>query len=501
MIGLSPSLLLIAASLVPAPSPQTIAAIRRYAIVIGVNQPAHDGQMALNFADDDAVRFHALFQQLSGEASLFSLLDDETQRVYPEVVSEAEIPTKALILTRIRHMFERMASDREQAVSTEFYFVYSGHGYVDEHGEGHLGLRDGSLSRTELYGEILAHSTAQMNHIIVDACDAYFFVQSRGGDKGEIERLLQTRANDYLDRQSLERYPNTGAVLSTASAAESHEWSEIRAGVFSHEVRSALLGAADANEDHHVSYQELEAFILSANAGVEHIDAERAVFVRPPASDHAYPVIDLNAVSRAHRLRLPKNTEGRIALADDRGRRYADLHKARGHEIELRLLPGTRYFVRVEDREYSVPGDQADISLEGLEGRRPELASKGAGIADAYARGLFSLPFGPDLVRGFELARSRQDFVTVQSESSHPLRTAAYVTGGAALVAGGVSAAMRVLGNRAAARYAAEGDLSRRVAIEGEVRAFDSRTNVALGAAFSLGVAALGLIAVDLLDF
>src|SRR5687768_801094 len=253
--------------------------VRRYAVVIGVNQPAREGQKPLRFADDDAVRFHTLFRQLSGDAALFSLLDEETQRIYPEVVGEAEIPDERAIFDRFQQMFERIAADERSGVRTELYFVYSGHGYVDDRGEGHLGLHGATLSRSELYDQILSRSPARVNHVIVDACDAYFFVQSRGDPR--IEQLLQQRAQDYLDRQSLARYPNTGAILSTASAAESHEWSEIRAGVFSHEVRSALLGAADADEDARISYQELEAFVLAANAGVAHVAAERAVFVRP----------------------------------------------------------------------------------------------------------------------------------------------------------------------------------------------------------------------------
>ena len=36
-----------------------------------------------------------------------------------------------------------------------------------------------------------------------------------------------------------------GFLLSTSSGRESHEWEGVQAGVFSHEVRSGLYGAAD----------------------------------------------------------------------------------------------------------------------------------------------------------------------------------------------------------------------------------------------------------------
>lgn len=493
----------IAAWMVLAGQPEVVAqpeVVRRYAIVVGVNQPAKSGQKPLRFADDDAVRFFALFRALPGEAALFSLLDDETQALYPELVPEAELPDKTLILARLRQMFERMAADRAQNVSTELYFIYSGHGFVDEHGEGHLGMNQASFSRSELYDEVLSKSPAKINHVIVDACDAYFFVQSRGTAE-EMEELLERRAQDYLDKQSLQRHPNTGAILSTASAAESHEWSEIKAGVFSHEVRSALIGAADADQDGRISYDEIEAFVLAANAGVKHASAERAVFVRPPQRDKAHPVLELGSMLGANRLHVPKALEGRIALHDDRGRRYADLHKAGGYALQLRLLPGTRYFVQVEESEYSVPGDERDVELAMLEARAPELASKGASISDAYTKGLFAVPFGPSLVRGFELGvKSERVVVEVERRKNRPLLIASAVFGGVALAAGGVATGSFLAAEGIERDYRGEPSILRREELAIEARAWDARTNVALGAAISLGVTAGALLLIDLLE-
>lgn len=475
-------------------------AVRRYAVVIGVNQPAKQGQKPLRFADDDAARFFALLKQLPGEAALFSLFDADTQALYPELVAEAELPEKELVLARLKQMFERMTADRKQGVASELYFIYSGHGFVDDHGEGHLGMKDAPFSRTELYDEVLARSPARINHVIVDACDAYFFVQSRGTDE-EIERLLERRAQDYLDRQTLARFPNTGAILSTASAAESHEWSEIKAGVFSHEVRSALIGAADADQDARVSYDEIEAFVLSANAGVKHAGADRAVFVRAPERDRAQAVIDLTAVASANRLHVPESFRGRISLTDDRGRRYADLHKAPGFPLLLRLLPGLSYFVKIEGDEYRAPGDAPDVYLAQLEKQPEVMASKGASISDAFARGLFAVPFGPELVHGFELgARSERAGVVVAKERSSGLLIAGIAAGGAALVAGGIAGGAHYAGNSAADQYAMEMNLVRRTELADDVRAWDSRTSFLLGTAISLAVTSGVLIVIDVLE-
>jgi hypothetical protein len=350
------------------------AMVRRYSVVIGVNRPAKGDQRALSYADDDAVRFFDVFREVSKDAALFALLDAETQRSHPAAVGDAELPNEALILERLDQMFSRMKADAGQGLRTEFYLVYSGHGYVDDHGEGNLGLQDGTFTRSELYDRVLARSPADVNHVIIDACDAYFFVQSRGTD-AEVEALLSQRAREFLDRQTLARFPNTGAILSTASAAESHEWSEIEGGVFSHSVRSGLLGAADADSDGAISYDEIESFVLAASAGVKHVAASRAIFVQAPARDKSHPVIPLDAVRHSRRLTLDDDISGRMALLDGEGRRYLDLNKASGHPLALRLLPGRQYFVRLGDSEYRVPAGDTDVAFTTLAPASPTIAS------------------------------------------------------------------------------------------------------------------------------
>lgn len=475
---------------------------RRYAIIIGVNDAFSAGQKPLSYADDDAVRFYSLFRELAGEAALFTLLDAETQGLYPEVVGEAEIPEKEAIFARAERMFAQIAADKARGLSTELYLIYSGHGLVDERGEGRLGLRGGTFSRTELYERFLAKSPAAVNHLIVDACDAYFFVQARGNDPS-VDQVLSARAREFLDRQTLARFPTTGAILSTASMAESHEWSEIKGGVFSHQVRSAILGAADADEDGRISYDELEAFVLSANLGVKHQSANRAVFVRAPERDRAHPVIELSALARAHRLRVGPEQAGRIAIADDQGRRYLDLNKAPGFSLVLALLPGLRYFVSRGDDDFLVPGEGKESDLGLLATVAPTLRARGSGIADAYEKGLFSVAFGPQLVDGFRLGvRASADPVLVVDES-HPLRTASLITGGAALALGGVAVGFWAAGDGATASYnqtLRTGSLLEQQRASENVQAWDNRANIAVGAAIGLGVTALGLLGLDLLD-
>lgn len=56
--------------------------------------------------------------------------------------------------------------------------------------------------------------------------------------------------------------------VSTSAEAEVYEWSELQSGVFSHAVRSGLAGAAGADGDGAVSYDELRAFVDTATSEI-----------------------------------------------------------------------------------------------------------------------------------------------------------------------------------------------------------------------------------------
>ncbi len=461
--------------------------IRRYAVVIGVNLPANSSQATLRFADDDAVRFYELFRAVGNRAVLFSVLDEETQKLSPQTVKIAKTPSKARVLKEIESMFSRMVRDNKDGFETEFYFVYSGHGYADDYNEGHLMFVDGTMSRSDFYDDILTKSTASVNHIIIDACDAYLFVQSRGD---EMEEVLNKNANKFIDAQTLNRFPNTGAILSTAAVAQTHEWSEIGAGVFSHGVRSALLGAADADGDAKVSYQELDAFVVSVTSAVTHARANRAIFVSPPKKDRRRAVIDLSDV-RTQKLYLSKDVAGRISVADQSGRRYADVNKGKGYANAMLLLPGNEYFVKWRSLEFSVPRKSSEIDLASLYGRPSKIGDRGSGIGKAYSLGLFAVPYGPELLEGFELGLHAQQLRNLgyhTHASTGVLRTLGWVTAGAAVVAGGLAAGSFIKSS------SIEGDRSSVVSdnvrvqqLNQRIQTWDTRGNVALATAISLG--------------
>src|SRR5206468_464674 len=124
--------------------------------------------------------------------------------------------------------FSEARRDAEAGRRVVFYFIFSGHGDVSADGIGYVHLLDGPWTRSDLFEEVLARSPAAVNHVIIDACNAYYLVARRGGQAAPAgDNSLLVR--DFLNREHLAAFPNTGVLLSTSRAAEVHEWGRIEA--------------------------------------------------------------------------------------------------------------------------------------------------------------------------------------------------------------------------------------------------------------------------------
>ncbi|KFA91216.1 caspase family protein [Archangium violaceum] len=371
-----------------------------YALIIANNTGTEPKQAPLRYADDDGARYYELFSSRTQETVFLSVLDADTQALHPGLAARTRPPTRAALKEALRQLNARMAEDKARGDSPVLYFVFTGHGKRGPAGEGAVSLLDGSFTRTDLYSQVIAPSTAAFVHLIVDACDSYFFVNSRGAlpvapaQVQAVKGLLATR--------ELARYPNVGAVLSTTREQESHEWSAIRSGVFSHQVLSALSGAADVNADGRVEYSELSAFVAAANQGVEDVRGRLEVSIQPPALDRAAALVDMGDKARLGFLLLPAGLEGRLWVEDARGLRVAELHKERERSVVLGLPLAQGYFLRGAGREASFRFARAGAVVDGagLSWRDNALAARGA-MEDALRDRLFSVPFGPRFYNGY----------------------------------------------------------------------------------------------------
>jgi hypothetical protein len=381
---------------------------------------------------------------------------------------------------------EIRAAERAGAATSLLVF-YSGHGDV-ANGEGYVELEDARLTRSLLRRAILDRTAADEVHLVVDACRSYFLAF----EKGPGGRRRAAAARQLVDRPRA----RTGYILSTSSDRESHEWEAFQGGIFSHEVRSGLRGAADADLDGRVTYAELGAFLTAANRGIRNPRFRPDFVVRPPGqlSDEL-----LRWQGQARALLLDVPGQGHLVLEGPAGERVLDVNAAAGQELVLRLPLARPLFLRRADGDREVMiQEQATgepLRLSALPGAPVRVASKGA-LHLAFAQ-LFSAPFGSVDVERYTRASRAAAAVEIEqtSDCCAPDRrgTARRIAGVTAIAAG---AAGLGLAGWAVERSAAAGDASQvdRPGINQTVE--DAR----LAAGLALGVAASAAILYWVLD-
>jgi hypothetical protein len=400
------------------------AAHATFALVIGVNTSVDRGVAPLRYADDDAARYLDLFRALGARTYVLTRPDDNTRRLHPQAAAEALLPVHADFKRAVAALASDVEQARKRRVRTVVYFVYAGHGGVED-GKGYLTLEDARIDGAALDAEVVDAVGADQTHFIVDACDSYFLALGRGPGGERYE------SHGFSDLGGLRRRDSVGLLLSTSSARESHEWGGVQAGIFSHEVRSALYGAADADGDAQVSYREVSAFVERANAAIANERYRPDVYARAPKDS---PIL-LDLRSRRHaRIEVPGTHANHYYLEDAKGVRIADLHNAPNQSAYLMrpVRGGALYLHRLEDdAEYAIPAAPEAVAIADLEAGEPRTRARGA-ANDAF-QSLFALPFGRATVESFALREPKP----VEAERGSGARIRRY--GGIALL--GVSVA------------------------------------------------------------
>ncbi|MBW1811641.1 MAG: caspase family protein, partial [Deltaproteobacteria bacterium] len=315
----------------------------RFAIVIGINASDSTRVADLRYADDDAVATQRMFVQSGIESVLLVSLDEDSERMYPDLVIDGS-PTREKLLSEYARLRALMSKAKAVGHRVEFLFVYSGHGSV-EHGEGYIVLEKGRLTRTDLYEQILANSPADRNHVIVDACKSYYlaFKKGPGGER-------KSYTDNFIVKEDSKLFTNTGFLLSTSSNRDSHEWERFQAGVFSHELRSAMRGGADVDGNNLVTYAELGAFLETANEMIANPRYRPDFVVRPPGDrplEYSQVIIDWTRHKDV--LVLDSTVWGNIYIEEENGERLCDLHPAGSEQFSI-FLPAERpMFIRKAD--------------------------------------------------------------------------------------------------------------------------------------------------------
>jgi hypothetical protein len=368
--------------------------VKRFALVVGNNAAPHAGLATLRYADDDAVRWTLLLQTFGTEVALLTDLDAQSERLYGAAAPAHRSASVTELDAAMKRLGEGMRQAHAAGARTAFFFVYAGHGDVDadgdgKAGEGYVALGQTHFSRSDLERHVLAVSPADTNHVIVDACRSLYLAADRG--PGGSRRAWP---EPYFDASAAARFPNTGFLLSSSSGGASHEWEEFQAGIFSHEVRSGLLGGADANGDGQITYRELAAFVHVANKAVRNESYRPEILAQPPRAGDG--VLMTLSEARAGRIHFGKGQAGRHVLEDELGIRWADVHPGATQDVTLAMPAawgdGQTLFLRTpaDDREVRLTRG-ADAYLAALPGGKSTVTRRGA-LHEAFAL-LFSVPF------------------------------------------------------------------------------------------------------------
>lgn len=363
-------------------APSALAADRRFAVVVGYNGSDDPDLAPLAYADDDALRYTELLSHTTLRTRTLVALDEASRELWGDVRTTA--PTRQAVLSALRLTHQSMAKARAAGDRPILYFVYTGHGNYDAEGRGYVHLQDGRLTTRDIYHSVIAPSQGDPVILLVDACNAALLVHSRG-----VERRVAAPTS-----LRLERYPNVGVILASSTVGEVHEWGKFLAGVFSHEVRSALLGPGDVDADGAVTFAELAAFVHAANQRVTNPTIRLTPYIRPPLDEPNLPIVDHTAASFPARIRVDGNLAGKAHLVDENLVRVADFHKAPGDVMWL-AVPRAGTFVLVHgDTEYVLPSDtRGAVSIRELQVRERQVLSARGARSDYFERTLFSDPY------------------------------------------------------------------------------------------------------------
>jgi hypothetical protein len=376
-------------------------------LVIGNNQPPAGAGLEsslprLRFADDDAAAFFDLLEGTAEAGHLLTVMDGDTQALYPRLVARSRPPTLAELRAAVADLGGRIAENRRRRDDTVVYVFFSGHGTRGTETGAALALLDGGITQQVLYDEILEKLPADYVHLFVDACHAEAVVRPRDLDAQAVP-VERPEANAFLMRSTLARFPQVGAIVAAASDAQAHEWDVFQQGVFSHEILSALRGAADVNHDGRVEYSEIYAFLGSANRSIHDPRARLSVVARPPERDRHVAVVDLIQLSplRTARLAAVPAQAGLVEVEDGAGHRIATMRGEQGYLADLVVPSSQPVYVRANGKEAMMDARPGQVVAFGtLKFRGSSSRPRGA-LEDAVRTGLFASEFGRGYYTGF----------------------------------------------------------------------------------------------------
>ncbi|MCB9654636.1 MAG: caspase family protein [Deltaproteobacteria bacterium] len=384
---------------------------QRVVVIVGNNRSLDRARPSLRYADDDAILYADLLRQKSAVLKVLTTLDDESQHRFPGAAEWTTPPTKSSLRASLQDAFSTIHQLRARGDEVDLWFVYIGHGSVDDEGSGYVDLQDAPFTREDLYRDIVASSPADRTHIIIDACHAYSLVAGRGDSDAEsktsrLDASATSRFDRFIGGHDLEDHPTVGVLLAATEERETHEWSRIRSGVFSHLVRSALTGAGDVNSDRRIEYSEVAAFVSSASADLGRLGKRLHIFAWPPVQERSAALLDVAPGPAQREIRLASHLGGHMQLESETGTRWAEFNKAAGTVLSLFVPANVAFFLRDADHESPpIESGSETIVLRELPSRVSSWFSSRGAVDRAFEASLFGVPFSADYYRGYVAQR------------------------------------------------------------------------------------------------
>lgn len=370
-----------------------------YTLSIGSNEAPETSERKLeklSYADDDAVSFYKLFSLTTHKQALLSILDIDSQRVHPVFAEKSLPPTLANIDATLATFDESMRQDKLRGNQPILVVTYSGHGAYDAQGQPFLHLiGEEALTRSVLADQIISRTEAVEVHLIIDACHAGDVTGTRGFFGEEVDAKPAEAPIPRLTASLRERFPGVGLVLATSQGL-THEWSRSRSGIFSHEVRSALHGAADINLDKRIEYSELGAFVSAANLDIPDPSKKPDALFLPPYQNQHAPLLDL---SSADAVLTAKRGQGHISIRSRQGEHLVDANLSGGPWYAI-LHPGEDLRLLYEEQGATLEvGARKQVALEDLDFKPIEDAERSG--TSTWHDHLFSTAYSKDFYRGY----------------------------------------------------------------------------------------------------
>jgi len=384
---------------------RALAETRVYSVHVGINDPpAATALHPLRYADDDAARFYSFVKPFARKSKLLSLLDGESQKRFPLLARLSGAPSYQNLVDTLSQLAVRMKADRAAGHSVVFYFSYSGHGYTVG-SETQLMLLEKPIDRSFLETFIMT-LPADSIHLFIDACHAEGLVIPRGVIQKEVSAVTRPLSDEerssLLQETLLSKHPHVGALLATTAENQAQEWSRIQAGVFTHELLSALAGAADINGDSQIAYSEVAAFIAAANRAVRDPRASPKVVSIPPRIDRNLPILSQKWIHTAAVLEGELSSSFHFFIETGDGIRILDAHPEPGMFMRLLVPADEQLWLRTEKMEASFESKAGEaVPLGTLRFQRADSVAMRGSVSQSLEQGLFSSAFGLSYYRGW----------------------------------------------------------------------------------------------------